>query len=60
MVIQFNRKEAKDQIGLKNVEFPDNKLEKLMWDLYLEYENEIKSEEPFDPVVHFISANPNL
>lgn len=56
----INRKEAKDHIGLKNVENPDNALEKLMWDLYLEYENEIKSEDPFDPVVDFIAANPNL
>ncbi|MCU0344740.1 MAG: hypothetical protein MUF28_13075 [Ignavibacterium sp.] len=56
----INRKEAKEEIGLKNVEFPDNTLEKLMWDLYIQYENEMKTEYPFDPVVDFIEANPDL
>jgi len=56
----INRKEAKDQIGLKNVINPKQKLEKLIWDLYIEYENEIKADEPFDPLMEFISKNETL
>ncbi|MFT3679044.1 MAG: hypothetical protein QM791_02150 [Ferruginibacter sp.] len=55
----INRKEAK-QIGLKNIADPDEVLEKLIWDLYVEYENEIKSDEPFDPAMEFIANNPAL
>ncbi len=56
----INRREAKDQIGLKNVVFADPKLENLMWDLYLEYEREIKAEEPFDPLMEFVAHNPQM
>lgn len=56
----INRKEAKEQIGLRTVEYADIKVEKLMWDLYLEYEKEIKSEEPFDPLMEFVAAYPKL
>jgi len=55
----INRKEAK-QIGLKNISDPDEKLEQLMWNLYSEYEKEIKSDEPFDPAMDFIAAHPAL
>ncbi len=55
----INRKEAK-QIGLRNITDSDEQLEKLMWDLFLEYENEIKSDEPFDPAMEFVAANPGL
>jgi len=56
----INRKEAKDQIGLSTIVNPEKKLEQLIWDLYLEYENEIKSDDPFDPLMEFISQNKDL
>jgi hypothetical protein len=56
----INRKEAKEQIGLTNVENAIPELESLMWDLYLDYENEIKSEQPFNPLMEFVAAFPTL
>jgi hypothetical protein len=56
----INRTEAREEIGLKTVEFADAKVEKLMWDLFLSYEDEIKSEIPFDARAVFIAANPAL
>ncbi len=41
------RREASNKIGL-NVLFPDNNLEMLMWQLYCEYEKELKLLEPFN------------
>lgn len=55
----INRKEAK-LIGLKNVAEPDEVLEKIMWDLYAEYEKETKSDETFDPAMEFIAQHPVL
>jgi Serine dehydrogenase proteinase len=56
----INRKEAIDQIGLKTVEHASPKIEELMWKLFLEYEKEVKSEEPFNPLLEFVGANPAL
>jgi hypothetical protein len=56
----INRKEALEQIGLKTVEHASPKIEELMWKLFLEYELEIKSEEPFNPLLEFVAANPAL
>lgn len=56
----INRKEASDQIGLKTIEHPTSKIEDLMWKLFLEYEKEIKSEEPFNPLLEFVAAHPKL
>jgi hypothetical protein len=56
----INRKEAREQIGLKTVINADEQLEHLMWNLYLEYENEIKTDDPFDPLMDFISQNQQL
>lgn len=56
----INRKEAKDQIGLRTITNATPEIEKLMWDLYIEYENEIKADEPFDPLMEFISQNGTL
>lgn len=56
----INRKEAKDQIGLRTITNATPEIEKLMWDLYMEYENEIKADEPFDPLMEFISQNGTL
>lgn len=43
----INRKEAIEQIGLKTVENASPKIEQLMWNLYCEYETELKNETPF-------------
>jgi len=56
----INRLEAKEHLGLKNVEFPSLPIEKAMWRLYLEYEKELRAEEPFDPASEFLSIFPNL
>jgi len=56
----INRLEAKEQLGLNTVEFPPAPIERAMWRLYLEYEREIRAEEPFDPASEFLSAFPNL
>ncbi len=56
----INRKEAREQLGLKTVINATQEIEILMWDLYMEYENEIKSDDPFDPLMEFISLNGNL
>ena len=42
----INRSEAKEDLKLE-VEFADESLEKLMWDLYCEYESSMPMEEPF-------------
>ena len=56
----INRKEAKDEVGLKNIEYPELALEEVMWNLYLEYESELKCEDPFDPLMEFVAAHPGL
>jgi hypothetical protein len=56
----INRKEAKTQIGLKNIIEPDEEMEKIIWNLYMDYEAEMLLEEPFDPVIEFISQFPSL
>jgi len=56
----INRKEAQEQIGLRTVINADSELEPIMWDLYLEYENEIKADDPFDPLMDFVSQNQDL
>jgi len=53
----INRTEAKDEVGLKTVSEPSGSLEKLMWSLYLDYEAEMKMEEPFDPASQFVSQS---
>jgi hypothetical protein len=56
----INRKEAKEQIGLSNVIEPDDTLEKLIWDLYLDYEAEMLLNESFDPIFEFRSSNTEI
>jgi hypothetical protein len=55
----INRTEAKDEVGLKTVENPPDAVEKLMWSLYLDYEAEMKMEEPFDAAAEFVAQVPN-
>ncbi len=45
----INRIEARDDLKL-NVVLPEPELETLMWDLYLQYEKDLKLNEPFNPV----------
>lgn len=56
----INRVEAKEEIGLKKVINATSNLEELMWELYSEYENEIKADEPYNPLMEFISKNKEL
>jgi hypothetical protein len=53
----INRVEAKDEVGLKTIEHPSSALEKLMWSLYLDYEAEIKMEEPFEAASEFVAQH---
>lgn len=53
----INRREALEEIGLSTVEDAPQKLEDLMWRLYLDYEAEIKMEEPFNPALEFVAQN---
>ncbi|MEN5084143.1 hypothetical protein ABE438_16805 [Bosea sp. TWI1241] len=45
----INRREARDELGLKVVDAPPE-LETLMWDLYKDFEEELKNTEIFDPM----------
>lgn len=51
----INRKEAKDTIKLPTIKDPPPEVEDTMWQLYLDYEAEIKMEEPFNPAFEFIT-----
>lgn len=54
----INRHEAREDIGLPNVEDAPADLEGLMWDLYREYEQEGEMEQPFQPVFQYDPAKP--
>jgi hypothetical protein len=56
----INRIEARDEVGLKTVQDPSATIEKLMWDLYLDYEAEMKMEQPFDAPSEFVAQNPGV
>ncbi len=56
----INRQEAKTHIGLMTVADPPPKVEKLMWQLYLDYEEEMKLEEPLDLAARFLAEHPSL
>lgn len=51
----INRKEAREQLQLK-VEYPSSKLERLLWDLYLLYEEDFEARRPFNPMAALNSA----
>jgi hypothetical protein len=53
----INRKEAKD-IGIENIVIADPTLEKIIWDLYLDYEKEMDFNTPFNPAAELIAKNP--
>lgn len=54
----INRIEAKEQIGLETVQNPSAAVEKAMWNLYLEYEKELRTTTPFDVAAEFLSDFP--
>ena len=54
----INRREAKDQVKLPTVEIPSAEVEDLMWQLYLDYEAEIKMETPFQMAMEFTTKHP--
>jgi hypothetical protein len=54
----INRREAKDEVGLRTVENPPANVEELMWRLYLEYEAEVRMEEPFQTTSEFLAQHP--
>ncbi|MBI2803354.1 MAG: hypothetical protein HYX68_00040 [Planctomycetes bacterium] len=56
----INRQEARDHVGLATVIDPPQRVEKLMWRLYLDYEEEMKLEEPFDIISQFLAEHPSL
>jgi hypothetical protein len=56
----INRQEAKNHIGLMTVTDPTQKVEKLMWQLYLDYEEEMKLEEPLNLAAQFLAEHPSL
>lgn len=55
----INRVEAREQIGLRTVENADPTIQNLMWNLYLEYEKEMKLNVPFNYVFEYNRANIN-
>ncbi|MCS6290061.1 MAG: hypothetical protein H8K10_13955 [Nitrospira sp.] len=55
----INRREARD-LGLATVEDPSPSVEEAMWKLYLDYEREIKTEEPFNVASEFVALNPQM
>jgi hypothetical protein len=55
----INRSEARDQVGLKKVMDASPALEKLMWGLYEEYEEQMKLEDPFEVAMEFVSQFPS-
>ena len=56
----INRSEAKNDLGMSNIVFPNQRLEKSMWNLYLQYESELEIRTPFNPSNEFLNLFPAL
>ncbi|MEQ8927060.1 MAG: hypothetical protein RLO81_14670 [Fulvivirga sp.] len=56
----INRTEADKEVGIRTVKKANEEIEGLIWNLYLEYEKEMKLNDPFNPVFEFIQLSPNL
>ncbi len=56
----INRQEAKSHVGLTTIVDPSQKVEKLMWGLYLDYEREMLLEQPLDVTSQFLAEHPAL
>jgi len=55
----INRTEAAE-IGIKTINSDDVALEKLIWELYLEYEQEMQLASPFNPIHEFMQDFPTI
>ena len=53
----INRREARDELGLKWVEDAEPDVEKAMWELYCSYEKDMRLTEPFSLGPEAIAAN---
>ncbi len=56
----INRTEAKEHVGLGTVQSPPPAVEAAMWDLYLDYEGEMKMDSRFEVAQEFVAAFPAL
>jgi hypothetical protein len=56
----INRVEAQKQVGMANIEWPTAAVEKAMWRLYLDYEQETKMETRFDFPSEFVAEFPTM
>jgi len=54
----INRIEAVEQVGICTVKIPPTLIEDQMWELYVEYEEEMKMEQPFDITTEFLDKFP--
>lgn len=50
----INRKEAKEAIKLTTVEYPSDSLEEKIWQLYLDYEEEMMMNDPWKPALEYM------
>lgn len=55
----INRKEATD-IGIKTISTKNVEVENLIWELYLEYEIEMRLADPFNPLYEFMQDFPKI
>lgn len=56
----INRVEGEKHVGIKTIAKANEKIENLIWELYLQYEEEMKLQTPFMPVYDFIQKYPSL
>ena len=56
----IGRNEAAEHIKIPTITMPSPDCEEIMWNLYLEYEKELKMEEPFQPVSEFLNQYPDI
>src|SRR5437867_3703193 len=56
----INRREAREQVGLETVKDATGEVESLMWELYLDYEVEMKMDDPFQMDMEFLNHYPDL
>jgi hypothetical protein len=54
----INRREARDELGLKVLQNPQPKLETLIWDLYQNFEVLLENRHPFDPMSEIFRSVP--
>jgi hypothetical protein len=52
----INRKEAKNELGLKVADNPNPQLETAMWKLYLDFETDLRNRDAYDPMSEIFKA----